>query len=276
VIAFIGTVFSPWYHWSGRGNPLNHVCINVATYGPGGRFAMTERGEPSLQRRRDSFAVGPSGLHWDGAKLSIDIDERAAPPVPGRIRGQIVLTPSAVTGVEVQLTPDGRHLWTPFAPVARIAVDLGPGWRWEGHGYFDGNRGSVPLEADFTHWTWGRFPTPEGAVCFYDGVRTDRTELSVAMAFDANGNARLIDAPPMTPLAPTMWRIRRGTRCDAGGRPAQVRALLEAPFYSRALVRTRIAGADTVGVHETLDLTRYARPLVKAMVALRVPRRPRA
>jgi carotenoid 1,2-hydratase len=266
-------VFSPWYHWSGRANPLNHVCINVATYGPGGRFTMTERGQPSLSRDRARFAVGPSRMAWDAGQLVIDVDERASLPVPGRVRGQIVLTPSALTGVEVELTPDGHHRWTPFAPVARIAVDLGPGWQWQGHGYFDGNRGSVPLETDFTHWTWGRFPTAAGAVCFYDGVRTNRTELSVAMEFARDGSARVIEAPPMVPLAPTAWRIGRGTRCEPGGAPAQVRALLEAPFYSRALVRTRVGGADSVGVHETLDLTRYARPWIKAMVALRVPRR---
>jgi hypothetical protein len=44
VIGFIGSVFSPWYAWSGRGDPGNHCCINVATYGRGGRFAMTDRG----------------------------------------------------------------------------------------------------------------------------------------------------------------------------------------------------------------------------------------
>ena len=41
IIAFIGSVFSPWYKWSGRKVPQNNVCINVATYGPGGRFTMT-------------------------------------------------------------------------------------------------------------------------------------------------------------------------------------------------------------------------------------------
>jgi len=31
IIGFIGSVFSPWYRWSGRRNPANHCCINVAT-----------------------------------------------------------------------------------------------------------------------------------------------------------------------------------------------------------------------------------------------------
>ena len=45
IIGFIGSVFSPWYYWSGRKNPSNHVCINVAMYGKGWRWTMTERGE---------------------------------------------------------------------------------------------------------------------------------------------------------------------------------------------------------------------------------------
>ena len=33
IIAFVGSVFSPYYHWSGRAEPENHVAINVALYG---------------------------------------------------------------------------------------------------------------------------------------------------------------------------------------------------------------------------------------------------
>ena len=32
IIGFIGSVFSPWYYWSKRKDPQNHVCINVAMY----------------------------------------------------------------------------------------------------------------------------------------------------------------------------------------------------------------------------------------------------
>ena len=37
VIGFIGSVFSPYYSWTGRCDPLNHSSINVALYGRGGR-----------------------------------------------------------------------------------------------------------------------------------------------------------------------------------------------------------------------------------------------
>jgi carotenoid 1,2-hydratase len=50
-------------------------------------------------------------------------------------------------------------------------------------------------------------------------------------------------------------------------------ALLDAPFYSRSLVQTRLHGETVTGVHESLDLTRFRNPVVKAMLAVRVPRR---
>jgi carotenoid 1,2-hydratase len=54
VIAFVGSVFSPYYHWAGRRDPDDHVCINVALYRPGGnRWSMTERGRGSMSRDAD-------------------------------------------------------------------------------------------------------------------------------------------------------------------------------------------------------------------------------
>jgi carotenoid 1,2-hydratase len=49
--------------------------------------------------------------------------------------------------------------------------------------------------------------------------------------------------------------------------------MLDAPFYSRSAVKTKINGMETVGVHEALDLVRFRSPLIKPMLAVRVPRR---
>ncbi|MEW9921747.1 carotenoid 1,2-hydratase [Marimonas sp. MJW-29] len=276
VIAFIGSVFSPWYHWSGRGNPANHCCINVATYGPGGRFAMTDRGTTALRSTPETFTVGPSSLHWDGTHLTIDIDEVSSLPLISRMRGRITVTPAAITDVELPLTEDGAHVWRPFAPVSDITVDLeANGWRFSGHGYFDANFGTRPLEHDFSYWTWGRYPTQSGATCFYDAARRDGTALEAAVAFNGDGQAASIDAPPRTPFRRTLWALRRETRADHGVTPRQTKAMLDAPFYSRAVVETQINGERTSGVHEALDLDRYANPLLKPMLAVRVPRRAR-
>jgi len=275
IIAFIGSVFSPWYRWSGRRDPHNNVCINVATYGPGGRFTMTDRGRGALRQTENSFTVGPSSLRWDGQELVIDISEMGALPFVGPVRGQVRLRPSAVTGVELPLTPDGAHIWRPFAPVAEISVDLnGRGWQWDGHGYFDANFGTRALEQDFSYWTWGRFPTQDGSTCFYDATRLDGSELGKGIRFDAQGNASEIAPPPKTPMKRTLWGLYREGRADAGHTPRQVQSMLDAPFYSRSAVSTVIDGRETTGVHEALDLKRFRSPLLKPMLAVRVPRRP--
>ncbi|MGR3514621.1 MAG: carotenoid 1,2-hydratase [Paracoccaceae bacterium] len=274
VIAFIGSVFSPWYRWSGRKDPHNHVCINVATYGPGGRFTMTDRGRPALRQTENTFTVGPSSLHWDGSKLRIDINEIGALPLVSRVRGQITLKPAAVTQAEVLLTEDAAHVWRPFAPISDIDVNLdAPGWQWSGHGYFDANFGTRALEADFDTWTWGRYPTRDGAQCFYDAKRRDGSTLATALRFTKDGTVSDISPPPKARVARSLWAVARETRCDADQKPHQAMSMLDAPFYTRSMVRSWLEGEETVGVHEALDLRRFRSPLLMPMIAVRVPRR---
>ena len=246
----------------------------MATYGPGGRFTMTDRGRPALRQTENTFTVGPSSLRWDGQALTIDINELGAPPRLGRIRGQVTLTPAAITGDELPLCADGGHVWRPFAPVADIRVALdAPGWAWDGHGYFDANFGTRALEADFDTWTWGRFPTRTGATCFYDATRRDGSVLAAAVRFDSEGGTEEITPPPLTRMARSLWAVARETRADPGFQPRQVKAMLDAPFYTRSVVETQLDGEVTAGVHEALDLRRFRSPFLKPMIALRVPRR---
>ncbi|GGX69777.1 acyclic carotenoid 1,2-hydratase [Tateyamaria omphalii] len=274
VIGFIGSVFSPWYRWSGRKNPQNHVCINVATYGKGGRFTMTDRGASALRQTASRFEVGPSMMRWEDDTLIIDIDEISSPPLISRIKGQIRVIPSALTNVELALTDDDSHIWRPFAPRSRIEVDIDrPGWQWSGEGYFDANFGTRALEEDFSYWTWGRYPTGDGATCFYDATRLDGSELAAAFHFGEDGKASEIPLPPKAPMRRSLWAVKRETRGDAGAQARQVQNMLDAPFYSRSAVETTLNGERTKGVHEALDLTRFRSPLIKPMLAVRVPRR---
>ncbi|MEL7117005.1 MAG: carotenoid 1,2-hydratase, partial [Pseudomonadota bacterium] len=139
---------------------------------------------------------------------------------------------------------------------------------------FDANFGSRALEADFDFWTWGRYPTKDGAFCHYDALLRDGTTLGAGFAFDTDGTAREVTPPPKTKMNRTLWAVARDTRADAGYKPRQVKQMLEAPFYSRAMVKTQLNGEETVGVHEALDLTRFRSPLLMPMIAVRVPRRP--
>ena len=237
---------------------------------------MTDRGTSALRTTPDTFTVGPSSMRWTGTELIIDINEVSSLPLISRMRGRITVRPEAISTVELPLTPDGAHIWRPFAPVSRINVALeAPGWQFDGHGYFDANFGTRPLESDFSYWTWGRYPTRDGATCFYDATRRDGTSLETAVAFAPDGTARQIAAPPRTRFARTLWALRRETRADPGTTPRQIKPMLDAPFYSRAVVETQINGEKTQGVHEALDLNRYASPLLKPMLAVRVPRRAR-
>ena len=235
---------------------------------------MTDRGRDALRTSPTSFGVGPSSMHWTGSQLIIDVDEVSGPPIISRVRGTITLTPHAVTGVELPLTRDGAHVWRPFAPSCDIKVDLeAKGWQWSGHGYFDANFGTRALEEDFSFWTWGRYPTKDGATCIYDAVRRDGTTLDTAIAFNGAGDAKIVDAPPRTAFKRSLWQVRRETRADPGTTPRQVLNMLDAPFYSRSAVQTRLDGEEVTGVHEALDLDRFRSAWLKPMLAVRVPRR---
>ena len=212
-------------------------------------------------------------MRWTGRALVIEVDEIASFPLMSRVRGTITLTPQAVTEAEVLLKPDGSHIWRPFAPMARIDVNLTQGHRWQGHGYFDANFGTAALEADFDRWTWGRYPLRDRAICFYDATRRDGSTLALGVEVGADGALREITPPPLAPLPRTKWKLSRETRSDAGKAPRQLMAMLDAPFYSRSVVETTIDGEISHGVHEALDLRRFRNPLLKFMLATRVPRR---
>ena len=235
---------------------------------------MTDRGRAALTTTPDTLKVGPSSMHWDGDKLIITIDEISSPPLISRVRGTITVRPKAITSVELALTDDGAHVWRPFGPDSEISVDLeADGWQWDGHGYFDANFGTRALETDFTFWTWGRYPTKDGAICIYDAQRRDGSEIETAIAFSATGAAKRVQAPPRTQFKRSLWAVKRETRADAGVMPKQVLNMLDAPFYSRSAVQTQINGEVVTGVHEALDLVRFRSPLLKPMLAVRVPRR---
>ncbi len=235
---------------------------------------MTDRGRRALRTSADTFEVGPSRMHWDGEKLIIDIDEISSPPLISRVRGRITVTPKAVTNVELPLAEDGTHIWRPFAPLSGIEVDLeADGWQWTGHGYFDANFGTRALEQDFKYWTWGCFPHSEGATAFYDVTRRDGSQFETAIQFGEDGSAKHVDAPPLTRFKNSLWQVRRETRADPGAVPHQHLNMLDAPFYSRSAVNTQLNGEEVTGIHEALDLRRFASPLLKPMLAVRVPRR---
>lgn len=273
LIAMLGSVFSPYYAWAGRRDPLDHVALNVAVYGGAGkRWAVTERRRGALHQAADALRIGPSNLAWDGRTLTVDIDERGA-PIPLPIQGRVHLTPTAVTDHRVVLDPDGRHRWWPIAPCARIEVDLiKPRRRWEGVGYLDTNDGDASLEADFAGWHWSRLHLGSDCAIYYDATYRDGGGEVLALRCRPDGSVEPTTAPPRVPLPTTGWRIGRATRASETGR-AQVRATFEdTPFYARSLLDTEVDGTPALGMHESLDLDRFASRWVKLLLPFRMPR----
>ena len=254
IIAFIGSVFSPWYSWSGRKNPHNHCSLNVVTYGKRGRWTMTERKEKSIGLDANNFQIGPSNICWNGKSLDINFKEITIPHLDS-LEGTISIYPEYITDIEVLLKPDGTHIWRPFAPISRIKVETNKkGWKWEGNAYLDGNFGTRALEQDFSYWTWSRLPCKEGSIAFYDANRRKGKPLSVSLKFYSDGLVKEMIAPPETQLSRSLWAVQRKTRSDIDYKPKQIKHMLDAPFYTRSGIKTKIYGEEMIGVHEALDL----------------------
>ncbi len=284
LIAFIGSVFSPYYAWARRrrqgvADPLNHCALNVALYARPGSAAptawtMTERARGAAQRSASSLVIGPSSMSWQGDTLHIRINERTVPWAK-RVKGEVRLYPSAWRlSKSYALDAAGHHQWCPIAPCARVEVDLEqPDLSWRGRGYLDSNWGKRPLADDFTRWDWSRAALKGRTAVLYDTTRRDGSKLSLAMEFDERGQAKKFSAPPLVDLAATPWRLARSTRSDRPSDAKVAQTLEDSPFYARSIVHTHLLGEAAVAVHESLSLARWAQPVVQAMLPFRMPRR---
>ena len=274
IIAFIGSVFSPYYAFArrqGSVDPLNHCAINAAIYRKGSnRWAMTERPRAAVSCTTNAFTVGPSHLSWDGKSLTIHIDEIAV-PFPKRIRGTVRVVPTAITQQAFTLSENGHHRWWPIAPCARVQVTLDqPHLRWQGDGYLDMNRGDAPLEHGFADWQWARGAMQDGAIVLYEAQRRDGSRIDLAMTFDSQGKMQTFEPPPAVELGRTGWRVNRSVRSD--DRANVVKTLEDAPFYARSVVSTKLLGKPVTLMHESLSLDRFKMPVVQAMLPFRMPR----
>jgi carotenoid 1,2-hydratase len=277
LIALLGSVFSPYYAWSGRRDPLNHCTLNAVLYGEGGhRWAMTERGRNAVRRDARSLAIGPSALAWEGDALVVRVDEVTA-PIPLRLRGTIRVHPLMATGHAEELDGPGRHRWWPISPLARVEVALErPALAWSGTGYLDANAGEESLENGFVDWDWSRAPVGREAAILYDVRRRDGSERSLALRFRGDGTVERLGPRPRVALPRTRWwRVPRQTLSEEGQPAARVlRTLEDTPFYARSVIETQLLGRTLPMMHESLALDRFRANWVRAMLPFRMPRRP--
>lgn len=284
LIAFVGSVFSPYYaharrrHGDGQAHADEHCAVNLSLYRkpPGAtRFqrlwAMTERSAAAVQRDTRQLGIGPSHLAWqaDGS-LQVHIDEWTV-PWPRRLRGQLRIEPGALPGHAFALDAAARHTWQPISPASRITATFdSPGLHWQGDAYLDANHGERPLARDFRSWQWQRSALPgRRSRVLYEVQTLDDQERSLALAIDAQGAIEPLGLPPWQALAGSAWGVPRSSR--GSQRPELLATLESGPFYCRSLLRDGDDGALTV--HESLSLQRFNRPWVQAMLPFRMPRR---
>lgn len=274
IIALIGSVFSPYYAWSGRTDPQNHVAVNVALYGKGvNRWTMTERGRGSLEQSKHHLTIGPSHLSWEGGKLVIEISETGA-PLPKPVCGRIVLTPTGLTEDVYQLDLNGQHFWCPIAPSARVDVTFQkPNMTWSGNAYLDANWGAEPLEDGFEHWDWSRAALSDGAGIFYDAVTKGGENRRLALRFDKAGNTEMVGCPKRVSLSSgPIWRVPRTTPVAINGQARTLSMLEDTPFYTRSRIETRFDGEQVTAIHESLNLDRFSKNWVRCLLPFRMPR----
>ncbi|MEM6411322.1 MAG: carotenoid 1,2-hydratase [Pseudomonadota bacterium] len=275
IIAFVGSVFSPYYAVRGWSDPDNHCAINVALYGRPSRWAMTERGQEQVARSANEFTVGPSQLRVVGDQLIIDIAERGA-PLPLPVRGRVTVTMPHQTNHAFELDPAGRHTWQPICTSAKVDLSFdAPDLSWSGHGYVDSNFGAEPVTRGFDYWDWSRTPLPGGQTevrYVTDPVSGNRRDLNVR--FRKDGTFEHCDPQPDTHVNATpIWRIQRRAGLLRDTAPKVHRTLEDTPFYSRSVLAYP-KGAAGYTVHETLSCERLRSPIVRAMLPFRMPRWP--
>ena len=274
VIAFVGSVFSPYYFRARQRGPADaedFCAINMCLYKPAGdRWSMTERSRRALSRGQGWFQVAGSRLEWRGDALEVDIDERTA-PFRRRLRGHIRLLPEMLNERRFELDSGGRHGWQPVAPVASVELRFQqPRIEFRGHGYLDSNDGKRMLELDFNNWHWSRSSEKRCTTLSYVAEDKHRNSQALALRFSKQAGCELLPLPREQVLQHSAWRIERVARDSE--ELSIVRALEDTPFYARTLLRAG-ASSSRLCVHESLDMQRFKKTWVRSLLPFRMPRR---
>lgn len=268
-------MFSPYYAAARRRtlpDPMNHSAFNVVLSGRARRWCMTERPRAGVRADDGLLQIGPSSLRWDGAAYRFELRERCC-PLPYAVRGSVRVQPQVQPGVSYALDRAGQHWWTPLAPRARVEVALSaPAQRWSGEAYLDSNRGARPLESDFRGWQWSRAATRGGTAVYYEPDHRLDPDWPLSLEFSQGAQPRSIALPARCPLATSPWGIRAHARSELPAAVHLLERMVDAPFYTRSLLRTQLAGQPVTTVHESLDLDRFRRRWVQWLLPFRMPR----
>lgn len=275
IIAFVGSVFSPYYAGARRKSapakvPADqHVAINAALYLPGGgkRWAMTERSQSALERSSQLFRVGPSHYEWINNELHISINERCM-PFGQTLKGSIRLAAAPANQQGFSLHSNNKHHWQPIAPHTEVEVQFAqPNLSWTGSAYIDHNHGTAPLEEDFRYWSWSRQHLGTHTNIDYEIWQRDDSH-RLASVGTAHNQLEPRQPNAFQELPKTGWRVARDTRV-ANARVE--RTLEDTPFYSRSVL-TSTGDRPSSTVCESLDLNRFGSRWVQTLLPFRMPR----
>jgi len=274
VIAFIGSVFSPYYYRArhqGRGEPRNFCSINVASYGPAANaWAMTERGSRQLQTSPTRVQIGRSYLQLTENRLCVGIAERTTPWLR-KLSGNVRVSANSSSDKVFYLDDEQQHQWQPIAPIARIDVALEhPSLRWSGNAYVDTNFGTRPLEDDFRSWHWSSVRHSGGSNIYYDALQLNGKRNCIALAVNNRNEVSTIAVPSRAELQRSGWGIERAAQ--HGNASRVIKTLENTPFYARSLLAVDGTPESGIAVHESLSLERFRRGWVRTLLPFRMPR----
>lgn len=242
--------------------------MNVALYGSQKRWCLTETSR--LIQAEESLTIGDSRMQRLGQKLTITLNERNA--VGGRtLQGtvEIDLGKNVDHARTFELTGDGSHRWTPFAPRAACTVTLqDPNVNFAGTAYVDGNAGDAPLEQGFSQWSWSRAASDDDDlawICYETDSKAGARAIHLAQ-HGAQLEEIALTAPKVR-LGRGLYGMTSWARLDA---VHEVTALEDTPFYTRNLVQGTLGERRVTMVHEQLDLERFCKPWVQFLLPFRM------
>jgi carotenoid 1,2-hydratase len=279
IIAFVGSVFSPYYAWTNKKQPANandYCAINVALYTPNSKhWTMTERAQNAIQRTEHTFTIGPSLLHWENDVLTIKIKERV-PLLGNKVEGTIKVYPDQLFNHVVALDDQGKHRWGPISPSARVEVSFAkPNLHWKGSAYFDSNEGDEAVSQSFSEWDWSRAHLKDGSTAvIYDVRQSNGAERIIASKFNLDGTVEPFTAPERVSLRKTGWGIKRNMRSEKPTAVELLNTYEDTPFYARSRIQSHLLGEEVISMHETLNVNRLKSNIVQLMLPWRMPRNP--
>jgi carotenoid 1,2-hydratase len=229
-------------------------------------LALYEAGRPSFYLLQEHEDADWEGGRWRFGRSEIAVDESASRvqlrarldldlPAGDRLRGTLALDGPRF---EMPSRGAGSHRWTPIAPHARAALDLGGRRVIAGRGYFDANASTEALDAlGIADWRWGRVAFPDHELVYFVCVSEREAErVHLALRVERDGATRLHEGVDASWIGERRavyglkhHRSLRLTSADGLEVEIDHRHLVDdGPFYLRFLTEGRDCRAGVTGL----------------------------